>query len=125
MNFEKIYNECNKYTEYNRRKPFIMQDIIDETYKAVSSDFENDFAHEKLYKQASEVIADRYNMDWPLSPSEFAKGLNKLIAEKVKASIKSHNHSDDDNFSFEAFNAIESVAVDKVKKVLKFDLYGL
>ena len=123
MNFEKIYNECNKYTEYNRRKPFIMQDIIDETYKAVSSDFENDFAHEKLYKQASEALADRYGMEWPLSPSEFAKCLDKLIAEKVEDSIKSHNHSDDEHFTFEALNAIESVAVDKVKKGLKYSTF--
>lgn len=125
MNFEKIYNECNRCAEANKRRTFTKQDIIDEVYKTVSRDAENNFSHEKLYKQASEVLADRYKMEWPLSPSEFAKGLDKLIAEKVAASIRSHSHSDDDNFTLEALNAIESVAVDKVEKVLKFDLYGL
>lgn len=128
MDFEKIYNECNKrnrYTEDSRRRTFTKQDIIDETYKTVSRDAESNFSHEDIYKQAAEVLADRYKLDWPLSPSEFSKGLDKLIAEKVTASIKSHGHSSDDNFTLEAFNAIESVAADKVKKVLKFDLFGL
>lgn len=120
MDFEKIYNECNKYTEYNRKCPFTKQDIIDETYSDVMRAFSKTLHHEWLDEQMTEILADKYGKQLPLSHDDFIACLKKLIIEKVEASIKSHNHSDDDNFTFEALNSIECVAVDKVKADLKY-----
>ncbi len=120
MDFEKIYNECNKYTEYDRKRPYTKDDIINETYSDVMKAFSRTLHHEWLDEQMNEILADMYGKQLPLSHDDFTACLKKFIAEKVKDSIKSHNHSDDEHFTLEAFNAIESVAVDKVKADLKY-----